>query len=297
MRLISILQCTVCFWIAISNHICGQQKDSFQNIYHSDVHLGMNSESLKLNHPKLVRTSLNPSGQLSQSDYGLVEIQIQSGHRTATWYYIMGDILRGVSSTIPFTEVESESGTLNQYLRSIYGNFTNGMTREKDEQILRTDGIEGFVVTAEHWKSAKSLNEFFFVATNQEISIVWFDPHYLGKERLFVSPSLKATVDENGKRLLMKLGGISDSKKINKRVPISDVPRPIIARPDETVANNRPASAESNINLSQSQELHASSPTRTSSLPSMEENDQRWVVWLITVIAILGGCWFSRKTL
>jgi hypothetical protein len=201
----------------------GTEKDGLQ--------LGTQKQVLLNKHPRMLQISngAQPAGSLSSAEVYSEAVPNPEG-RTGLFYFFKDDVLRAVSVTRGFAP--GQESRSQKYLSDIYGHLAETMSWVANEDVLRSNGLEGFVVTAERWKSKTDGTELYFVATNQEVTTVQFDPKYLGRKDLLADPEWKAKVDENGRRLRAKIPPEvleRDAKKMGN-TGITDAPRPFDPR-------------------------------------------------------------------
>ncbi|QIE99989.1 hypothetical protein [Roseimicrobium sp. ORNL1] len=155
-----------------------------------------------------------------------MELVSAPGSRIGISYTFKDGALRAVSISSAFLPGQEQASA--KHLGEVYQRLARTMNWEADEQTLRTNGLEGFLVTAEHWKSKTDGTELYFIATNREVTTVQFDPQHLSRADLLADPAMKAKLDENGARLRAKLPPevLERDKKKLGGTGITDAPRP-----------------------------------------------------------------------
>jgi hypothetical protein len=211
-------------FLACAN-LFGQAIDALRGTERSGLQLGNRKQALLGKHPRMVPI---PNETLPTGPPSTLEIYVEmtnAEERMALFYFFKDDVLRAVSVTKGFGLGQEEQSAL--YINEVYGRLAETMTWAGSEETLRSNGLEGFVVTAERWKSKTDGTEVYFVATNKEVTTLQFDPGHVSRKDFLADPAWKAEVDKQGKRLRAKIPAKvleRDAKKM--AAGITDAPRP-----------------------------------------------------------------------
>ena len=167
----------------------------------NNLELGISIDELKKRKPKVLGFPFRNAHQDIQPDDAieiLADASFFDDKYGAIWYHNLGGKLRGISICRRFSSELVEN----------LGSFIRKQTSQgrlyslESSQVIRSDGLRAFVVTAHHWETVTEGFKFYILATNREVNVVLYDPAFLGLDAFFVPKKELNRVQENFARLI-----------------------------------------------------------------------------------------------
>ena len=91
------------------------------------------------------------------------------------------------------------------------------------DQIVRSTGSQSELLNAQHWKEKAGALELYFVASSQEITLLFFDPKIYGKKDFFLGPEKLADVQKNEKSVRALIKEMKPDPTKPEPVPLVDL--------------------------------------------------------------------------
>lgn len=252
------------------------------------VSIGMSPEQVRTFRPQAIRNQMPPPSASNSDDalVEMVEIMPQGNTRVAYWYRFKGEKLGAVSRSImtarmPIEHAQASASRVAEELR--VGFFLVG-----EEQVVRTTGTENTVTTAWRWEDREKKLNIYLVATNQELTVVIFDPTKFAKGDFFLG--LERMKDLNAQAELVR----SVTEKAGTPIPIVD----LLPKVNAASATQAPASAPiSSIPAPSAKPTALQTPSTQAvqtPTPIIERKAHLWP-WVVGVVALLVLVAFALK--
>lgn len=189
------------FWPVLCAIAFAQSADYLARIFPSGVAMGMDGAQLRETRKDAIRRAMS-GGVDPEKNYDLIE---RSGTGTVNWYYIRNGALRGYMRTTRPVTIGLEQQQAEREL--IIPSNDSGFAKESEEQALRAgQDLEPVVISVTKWKHATSNLRLYTVSTNDEITVIIFDPSNLSREIFFASTNLKEDLNAQAAVIKKKLG-------------------------------------------------------------------------------------------
>lgn len=256
----------------------------FETNIPAGVQIGMSYSALTKTRPKAKDAGLASNDGSQQ----FVEIVISGSERVAYWYRFRNEILGAVTKSVMAKKTPVEQ--VRESVEAIQAEIQSRFNFVQSDEIVRSTGIHSEILTAQHWKDNGGDLELYFVASNQEITLVFFNPKNFDKSDFFLGPKRLEDVRASKKSVQQILKGIKPESIQLEPVPLIDLlsSEPSVSLPqaksDGTFADLKNGGAQlGQSGLTKGNEVKARAESGTKESSGMP-------VWslFVTVAAILG---------
>jgi hypothetical protein len=266
--------------------------------------VGAANPVLEKNTPTGVLMGMSPSALLATrpqaKDVGLtskdgsrqfVEIVSSNGGRIAYWYRFKNETLGAVTKSImasktPVEQVRESTHVMQAELQGSFDLIEN-------DQIVRSTGSQSELLTAQHWKEKAGALELYFVASSQEITLVFFDPKDFGKKDFFLGPERLADVQANEKSVRALIKEMKPDPTKPEPVPLADLLSKKSTDTKPTTSVNPEPSPLVTPNIAPQSEPETSSlKTATQIEPTTTKQQHSpwfWIIATFFLLAVIGG--------
>ena len=183
-RLIALTIQVACIAVAMS----APSSEQFYAANFPGVTIGLDSRSVMAQRPRAFRsnTSLTGGGQVNDSNFDLIEIINENGQRIVFWYYVRDATVAGMCRGVPSTGLPLESARAQA--RNVRSTLQSAFDFKRIDKILRSTGVETALLSAELWGEKNGTLRLYFLASNQDITVIVFDPQRMSKKDFFLGP-------------------------------------------------------------------------------------------------------------
>lgn len=270
--------------------------------------VGATNPVLEKNTPTGVLMGMSPSALLATrpqaKDVGLtskdgsrqfVEIVSSNGGRMAYWYRFKNETLGAVTKSIMASKTPIEQ--VRESIQVIQAELQGSFDFIGSDQIVRSTGSQSELLNAQHWKEKAGALELYFVASSQEITLVFFDPKDFGKKDFFLGPERLADVQANEKSVRALIKEMKPDPTKPELVPLADLLSKKSTDTKPTTLVNPEPSPLVTPNIAPRSEPETSSlktatqiePTTTKKQPS----PWFWIIATFFLLAVIGGALFK----
>lgn len=165
----------------------GLPEDLSQIHLPSGVSLGISSEQLKLRRPQAIKIPpIDASGVVPDGVTTMIEAPAFPD-RVAYWYRFHNNKLGAITKSVLRKPTETEDD-IRRAVQAIFDELALSYEKGTNDQILRSGGGNNVLLTAQLWEDRKAQRSVYFVASNEERTIILFDPKIFDKRNFFVGP-------------------------------------------------------------------------------------------------------------
>jgi len=166
----------------------GTPEDFCSKYFPTGVRIAISSEQLKSLRPQAIEVApIDASGPVLPSVTMMMEPPNRRGEPTAYWWRFKDNKLGAITkSTLP-PRAESDN-RMRLAVQEIINSLSASFQKKTEEKILRSSGGNNIILTAQLWENADAGRNVYFVASNEETTIIIFDPKIFGYRNFFVSP-------------------------------------------------------------------------------------------------------------
>jgi len=153
----------------------------------SGVSIGISPSQLQGLRPKVINNPLSFHGNgVSNGNAELVEAPIHGQTPVAYWYRFKDNKLEAITSSLWTRSLPDER--IKAMVLSAYHSLSNGFRLIGEQEILRSTGATNAILKAQLWEDENMGLQIYLVASNEELTIIVFNPKLFGKADFFVGP-------------------------------------------------------------------------------------------------------------
>ena len=189
------LALTCAFILGVFAFTIAAPEDFYRARFGQGVNMGMSPEELAKARPTariLDRGAMDRRpGEVAGPPVEMFEMRRERDRASVISYRFktgkLGAVLEGtkLATKTTIVPIEQTQAAVDKLAEELKANFV----LKGQEQIVRSGGIDGAaLVTAQLWEDKAKGLHLYFVATNQEIDIVIFDPKAFAKADFFAGP-------------------------------------------------------------------------------------------------------------
>jgi hypothetical protein len=256
-----------------------------------DVQMGMSLSALLANRPQAKDAGLTSKDGNQQ----FVEIVSSNGGRIAYWYRFKNEVLGAMTKSIMAskTPVEQVRESIQLMQKELQGSFDF----IGSDQIVRSTGSQSELLTAQHWKEKAGALELYFVGSNQEITLVFFDPKDFGKKDFFLGPERLADVQANEKSVRALIKEMKSEPTKPEPMLLADlIPKKSTDAKPTTSVNPEPSPLVTPYIAPQSEPQKSSLKTAAPIEPTTTKQQPSpwfWIIAALFLSAVIGGILFK----
>ncbi len=165
----------------------GTPEDFCGKYFPTGVRIAISSEQLKSLRPQAIEIApIDASGWVAHGVTMMLEPPDRRGDLAAYWWRFKDKKLAAITkSTLP-PRAESDN-RMRLAVQEIINDLSASFQKITEEKILRSSGGHNILLTAQLWENADAGRSVYLVASNEETTIIMFDPKIFGSRNFFVS--------------------------------------------------------------------------------------------------------------